>query len=48
MHQMLLKLFNILVKNGQILSDWKEKLVTFIHRKNDKLNPKNYRAMLLL
>ena len=45
--QMLLKFFNIVEKFAKILNDWKM-LATPIHKKNDKLNLENYRAISLL
>ena len=48
MIDMLHKIFNTVWKHKQTPKDWAKMLVTPIHKKGDKLNPGNYRAISLL
>ena len=46
MKEMLLKIFNQILKSGKIPCDWKKMIVISIHKKNDKLFvPANYQAI---
>jgi len=48
MIEMLHKIFNQIWKNEKTPKDWARMMVTPIHKKGDKLNPGNYRAISLL
>ncbi len=48
MIEMLHKIFNQIWKQEKTPKDWARMLVTPIHKKGDKLNPGNYRAISLL
>ena len=48
MTEMLHKIFNVIWVHEKTPKDWARMLVTPIHKKGDKLNPGNYRAISLL
>ena len=48
MTEMLHKIFNAILVHKETPKDWARMLVTPIHKEGDKLNPGNYRAILLL
>ena len=45
---MLEKIFNLIWNVESTPKDWSRMVVTPIHKKGDKLNPENYRAISLL
>ena len=47
MVRMLHTIFNLVWKTEQTHKNWAQMLVTPIHKKSDKLNPANYRAIFL-
>ena len=48
MNQMLLKICNLAWSERKTPKDWSKGLITPVHKKGDKLDPANYRAITLI